>query len=186
MAPILNVERRKPKDSGKESVPQAGEQDEVGRQRAVDELGILGNNPEDRFDRFVALAKRLYGTSAATFVVTDGGRQRQMARVGVAVDDVPRQGSFSRYIIEGQGALVVPDARADDRFRDNPFVLGEPHIRFFAGFPVESSSGECVGALCVFDPEPRAADEVNLALFHTLAFMVQNELWHLAQTNDGG
>ena len=73
--------------------------------------------------------------------------------------------------------MVVPDAFADERFRDNPFVHGEPHFRFYAGFPVESPSGERIGALCVFDLEPRPASDVDLVLLRELAIMVQSELW---------
>jgi GAF domain-containing protein len=72
---------------------------------------------------------------------------------------------------------VVPDALADERFRDNPLVLGEPHIRFYAGYPVESPSGERIGALCVFDPEPRRADDVDTVLLREFALMMQSELW---------
>jgi GAF domain-containing protein len=79
-------------------------------------------------------------------------------------------------VIQGQGPLVVPDALADERFRNNPYVLGEPHIRFYAGFPIESADGERIGALCVFDPEPRAAGDVDLVLLRELALMLQAEL----------
>jgi len=78
--------------------------------------------------------------------------------------------------MESQGPLVVPDALADPRFLDHPLVLGAPHTRFYAGFPIESPSGERIGVLCVFDPEPRPIDEVDTVLLRELALMVQAEL----------
>jgi lysophospholipase L1-like esterase len=159
---------------------------ESDRQRAVTELGILDANSEVRLDRIIALAQRLFGTAGAAFSVSDGDRQWHMASVGVKATEVPRISSFSTLATQGSGALVVADARADERFRENPLVLGEPHIRFYAGFPVESPSGERVGALCVFDPDPRPADTVDTVLLRELALMVQRELWRAIDQADDG
>ena len=71
---------------------------------------------------------------------------------------------------------MVGDARADERFRDYPVVTGEPFVRFYAGFPVESPSGHRIGALCVFDSKPRDPDTVNAVLLRQLALLVQKEL----------
>lgn len=153
---------------------------ESDRQQALDELNILGPQSEIKFDRIVALAQRLFGTRGAAFSVSDHQRQWHVASIGVTPREIPRARSFSAVTIQGAGAMVVPDARADDRFRDNALVVGEPHIRFYAGFPVESPSGEPLGALCVFDPEPRPADTVDTVdtvLLREVALMVQRELW---------
>ena len=56
----------------------------------------------------------------------------------------------------------MSDALQDERFCDHPLVVGEPHIRFYAGFPIESPSGERMGTLCIFDTVPRSADDVDL------------------------
>ena len=148
---------------------------ESDRQRALDDLDIL--EPEVAFDRIVALAQRLFGTRGAAFSVSDHERQWHVASIGVTAPEIPRARSFSTVTIQGTGALVVPDARSDDRFRDNALVVGHPHIRFYAGFPVESPTGEPLGALCVFDPDPRAADTVDTVLLREVALMVQRELW---------
>ena len=150
---------------------------ESDRQNAVDEMNILDPQSGVRFDRIVALAQRLFGTRGAAFSVSDHQRQWHVASVGVTPKEIPRAKSFSTVTIQGTGALVVPDARADDRFRANALVVGDPHIRFYAGFPVESPSGEPLGAICVFDPDPRPADTVNTVLLREVALMVQRELW---------
>ncbi|MEP6744879.1 MAG: GAF domain-containing protein [Gemmatimonadota bacterium] len=149
---------------------------EEARQRAVDGLGILDTAPEERFTRIVALAQRSFGTRWAAFTVTDHDRQWDKANIGPLPQESPRSSSFSAVTIRNPGPLVVPDARVDAHFRHNPLVLGEPYIRFYAGFPVESPSGERIGALCVFDPSPRSAGEIDLVLLRELALAVQGEL----------
>jgi GAF domain-containing protein len=174
MVAPLDAERAKINDDS--PVSHHAEWIESDRQHAVDGLGILDTEPEERFDRIVALAQRLFGTRSAAFTVTDHDRQWNKASIGPAPKNVLRSSSFSAVTVQGPGPMVVADSLADGRFRDNPLVLGEPHIRFYAGFPVESSSGERIGALCVFDPEPRPANEVDTVLLREIALMIQLEL----------
>lgn len=146
------------------------------RQRAVDALHILDTTAEARFDRIVALAQRLFRTESVAITVIDRDRQWNKSMVGFSIREIPRSSSFCAVAIEGAGPLVVSDAHADPRFSENPLVLGDPHIRFYAGFPIESPSGERVGALCVFDPAPRPEAEVDRVLLRELALLVQREL----------
>ncbi|MDJ0347920.1 GAF domain-containing protein [Cryobacterium sp. PH29-G1] len=149
---------------------------ERSRQAAVDGLAILDTPPEARFDQLVALAQRLFGTESALISIIDHDRQWHKARVGTNETEVPRSQSFCAITIEGDGALIVEDASSDTRFSDNPLVNGDPSIRFYAGFPIESPSGERIGALCVFDPKPRVLAEVDQVLLRELALLVQREL----------
>jgi hypothetical protein len=149
---------------------------ESDRQSAVDSLAdSLGESPE-RFDRIVSLARELFGTATAMFTVLDGDRQRHVARVGLEESEVPRTSSFCTVTIEARGLTVIPDALQDERFDANPMVKGDPHIRFYAGYPIESASGEPIGALCVFDPQPREESSVDKALLRRLALLIQAEL----------
>jgi GAF domain-containing protein len=83
-------------------------------------------------------------------------------------------------------ATVVPDTEADDRFAAGPLLNGDHSMRFYAGFPIESPSGERVGALCVLDSQPRRrADDIDRDLLRELALMVQREMWRfLPQQED--
>ncbi|MDJ0376192.1 GAF domain-containing protein [Cryobacterium sp. PH31-L1] len=149
---------------------------ELARQAAVDGLGILDTAPEARFDRLVVLAQRLFDTESALISIIDHDRHWNKARAGVAVTEMPRSDSFCAITIDGDGPLIIEDARTDARFSDNPLVHGDPRIRFYAGFPIESPSGERIGALCVFDPKPRSLAEVDPVLLRELALLVQREL----------
>lgn len=149
---------------------------ETERQRAVDALGILDTEPEARYDRIVSMARRLFGTESAAFSITDHDRQWYKSSVGVELIEIPREDSFCAPTVERRGPMVVPDALEDPKFRNNPFVVGDPHVRFYAGFPVHSLSGEPIGVLCVFDSEPRREADVDVALLHRLALEVQREV----------
>ncbi|CAN5291445.1 hypothetical protein BH11ACT4_BH11ACT4_18180 [soil metagenome] len=148
---------------------------EADRQLAVDELGIVDTGPEARYDRIVALARQLFGTESAAFSVTDNDRQWYKSRIGIDAEEIARVESFCAPTVERRGPLIVPDALEDPNFRKNPFVLGAPYVRFYAGFPVHSRSGEAIGVLCVFDPKPRHED-FDVALLHRLALQVQREV----------
>lgn len=146
------------------------------RQRDLDSLGILDTPQEDRFDRIVALARSLYGTESAAFSIIDRDRQWHKSRENIADEQIARVDSFCSIAIEARGPFIVLDARADERVSTSLMVTEDPHIRFYAGFPVESPSGERIGALCVFDPEPRVAEDVDPSMLRQLAHLIQAEL----------
>ena len=146
------------------------------RQRAVDALGILDTPSEDRFDRIVTMARQLYHTEAAVFSVIDRDREWHKSRSGNTVEEAERTASFCSVTIRGTDALIVGDASKDDRFSASPGVVGDPHVRFYAGFPVTAPGGEQIGALCIYDPEPRRADEVDDSMLRQLAHLIEAEL----------
>lgn len=159
-----------------ESDRRASELAEAERQHAVDELKIVDTAPEARYDRIVSMARRLFGTESAAFSVADHDRQWYKSRVGIDVEQIARDESFCAPTLQRRGAMIVADALDDPQFRKNPFVLGEPHVRFYAGFPIHSRSGDAIGVLCVFDPKPRKEEDVDVALLHRLALQVQREV----------
>jgi len=146
------------------------------RQDGVDALAIVDTAEEDRFDRIVRMAQSLYGTESAAFSVIDRDRQWHKSRANVADSQVSRVGSFCSITVEDRGPMVVLNAIEDDRVSGSPQVTGNPNIRFYAGFPVESPNGTRIGALCVFDPNPRLAEDVDPAMLAQLAHLIEAEL----------
>ena len=120
-------------------------------------FAVLDSPPEEAFDAIVRLAANVCETPVALISLVDEARQWFKARVGWDVEEIPREIAFCAHAIEGSDLCLVPDARNDQRFCDNPLVIGEPHIRFYAGMPLLSSDGFALGTLCVIDRVPRNA-----------------------------
>jgi GAF domain-containing protein len=149
---------------------------EARRQSALDELRLEEGASNATIDAIVDFARRAFQADAAVFSIIDGDRQWNQSRSGTDVYEIPRVDSFCGHTIMEDGALVVPDAANDPRFASNPAVLAEPAVRFYAGYPVETPSGERIGAMCVLGHEPRASNNVDIVMLRELALMVQQEL----------
>ena len=147
------------------------------RQASVDRLGIVDTGPELRFDRIVAQAQRIFGTQYASFNVIDRDRRWSKSHIGPGGPESARATELCDTTIHTHSGLIVGDATDDSRFRDNPLVTGNPHLRFYAGYPIESPDGQRVGALCVYDTQPRALSGQEEPLLHDLAMKIERELW---------
>lgn len=150
--------------------------DEAARQLSLQRLALLDTPSEERFDRLTRLARRTFGVPVALVSLVDGDRQWFKACEGLGVRETPRAISFCGHAILAAGPLVVPDASVDPRFGDNPLVVGEPGIRFYAGAPIHSPDGHAVGTLCLIDFTPRAIAPEDLSLLEDLAALVTREL----------
>lgn len=150
--------------------------DEQTRLNTLYSLNILDTLPEERFDRLTRMAKRMFGVSMALISLVDAHRQWFKSNQDVPVGETPRDISFCGHAILVDSALVVPDARLDPRFFDNPLVTGSPHIRFYAGYPLKALNGSKLGTLCIQDSRPRAFTSEDLGLLADLAAMVQQEI----------
>jgi signal transduction histidine kinase len=150
--------------------------DEARRLQALRGLCVLDTPSEDRFDRIVRTAAKLFGVPTALVSLLDEGRQWFKARVGLDAPETPRDISFCGHAILGSSTFVVPDAVRDPRFHDNPLVVGAPFIRFYAGHPVRAPDGSRVGTLCLLDSTPREFSDADRAALADLAVWVELEL----------
>ncbi len=130
--------------------------DDAHRLATLREYGILDTPPEDCFDHLVRTAAALLAAPISLISLVDERRVWFKARTGFTATEMPRAGWFcTQALLTGGSAMVVPNAATDPRFHDKPFVVGAPHLRFFAGVWLTAPNGLPIGTLCVLDRVPR-------------------------------
>lgn len=149
---------------------------EAERQAALDDQHILDAEPDEDFNRITRLASQMLGVPIALISLVDRQRQWFLSRVGLEATETPRELAFCAHTICSDDVMVVSDATADDRFKDNPLVTGDPHIRFYAGVPLQTRAGFNLGTLCVISREPRQLAGTEQQLLQDLAGMVTQYL----------
>jgi signal transduction histidine kinase len=118
---------------------------------------VLYTQYEEDFDQIVQLASAICKTPISTITLLDFNKQWFKAKIGIENTEGDRDTSFCGHaILQDEAIMIVKDALKDQRFIDNPLVLGDPNIRFYAGYPLASPSGYKLGTLCVIDRVPRS------------------------------
>ena len=139
------------------------------RVNALHGHNILDTPQEFQFDNIARLASLLCNAPIAFIALVDENRLWFKSTIGITVNEMPRGISFCEYAIQGDQTFEVYDAGADERFKDHPSVLNAPHVRFCAGAPLIDENGFKLGALCVFDTEPRSLTDAHKEGLETLA-----------------
>lgn len=167
--------------SGVEFLPAAAPRypvahDEAERLLALDATRLVDTPPESVFERLTWLASQVTDSPMALISLLTASRQWFKSRIGVQVSETPRDWAFCSHTILQNGLFVVEDATRDPRFQDNPLVIGEPHIRFYAAFPLLDGSGHPLGTLCILDREPRKLRDREVRSLRELAALASEEI----------
>jgi len=149
---------------------------EAARLEALRQYEIMDTAPEQAFDDITRLATFICGTPIATMTLVDGHRQWFKSKVGLDGEGGPREDAFCAHTLMGADTMIVEDARADARFAKNPYVLGDPNIRFYAGTPLVTQEGLGLGSLCVIDRVPRTLHKDQVEALEALARLVMMKL----------
>jgi len=150
--------------------------DEEQRLRDLERHGVIGMASDEHFDRIVELASSIFQTPMSLISLVEKDRQWFLTHKGLDATETPRTMAFCAHAIAANGVLVVPDARDDERFRTNPLVIDEPHVRFYAGAPLRSPDGHNLGTLCVIDQRPRQPSSEQIHQLQLLAELVMREI----------
>ncbi len=143
--------------------------DEDARLRALARYQILDTVPDREFDALTEIAAHILDMPIVLISIVAADRQWFKARHGLNVSETPRDVSFCGHAVAAKATLIVPDALADARFADNPLVTGDPHVRFYAGVPLQTPEGQALGTLCAIDRQPRELTAEHQRLLEMLA-----------------
>lgn len=145
---------------------------EVSRLVALQRYQILDTEAEAAFDELVELAAAICKSPISTITFIDRDREWFKARFGIEDTESPREISFCAHTILKDEPLIVPDALSDERFYDNPFVLEDPPLRFYAAVPLINPEGYALGSLCVIDHVPRELSSEQVRMLKLLGHQV--------------
>ena len=143
---------------------------------ALRSYGILDTPREADFDEVVKVTSAICGTPISVINLIDQGRQWFKAEVGLGVRETPIESSICAHAILQPDLFIVPDTTLDSRFCDNALVVGDPHLRFYAGALLETPEGFPLGTVCVLDYKPRQLDETQKAFLRLMAHQVMKLL----------
>ena len=158
---------------------------EAERVAALHSYGVLDTPRESDFDDIVEVVSAICDAPISVINLIDRDRQWFKAEVGLGVRETPLPASICAHAILQPDLFVVPDTLLDRRFSDNPLVVGDPRLRFYAGALLETPEGLPLGTICVLDYKPRELDDKQKALLRLMARQIMKlfELRKIANTN---
>jgi GAF domain-containing protein len=140
----------------------------------------VGAEPDEAFDRFASLVKRLLDVPVALVSLVDDERQFFPGQVGLPEPwdikrETPLTHSFCQYVVIEGEAKVFPDARIYAQVRDN-LAIPDLGVVAYAGIPLTDADGRTLGSLCAIDTKPRAWTKAELETLRDLAEACSSEL----------
>ena len=131
--------------------------------------------------RLASVAQETFGVELAVVTLLDNDRVWYAMHTEVLPAYIPSELSYCKYTAVNGGPMIVPDARIDPRFSENP-IVDVAMMPFYAGYPLESSTGEIIGSFCLHAAEPRPETSIPLDELRDLALQAQTELWRYETT----
>ena len=147
------------------------------RLKELDSYSILDTLPESDYDDLTAIAAEICDSHISLISLIDDNRQWFKSHHGLVASETPKEYAFCAHAINDQeNVFVVQDARIDERFHDNPLVIGDPRVIFYAGVPLVSDNDLPLGTLCVIDDKPKVLNQTQIQSLRALGNQVMNIL----------
>lgn len=149
---------------------------ELRRIASLSAMDILDTPPEERFDRLTKSATFIFHVPISTLTLIDANREWFKSCQGLSKTEGERAISFCGHALVEDETLVIEDTLKDKRFADNPLVIGEPYIRFYAGVPITNRENQRIGVFCIKDIKPRAFSKQDKEVLEGLASWAELEI----------
>lgn len=151
---------------------------ELERLHTLFSLQILDTEQEQVYDDITHIASNIMGSPIALITLIDSERNWFKSKIGITASEAPRDISFCAHtILTPQEVMIINDATKDDRFSDNPHVIGGMGVKFYFGIPLVTSNNQAIGTLCTIDTSPKPTpDDKQIDSLKALSRMVVSML----------
>ncbi|WP_420316116.1 ATP-binding protein [Ekhidna sp.] len=159
------------------SILQTDIDEESNRIKDLDSYGLLDSLPDNKYDDIAKLASFICGTEVSLITLMDSERNWFKSIQGdesIKEKEIPRDISFCKITIKGNGIYEIPDTSLDEEWKDN-YVVKKHKVKFYAGYPLVSPKGYKLGTLCVIDRVPQKLNLAQKNALRTLANSVVSE-----------
>jgi adenylate cyclase len=156
-------------------------ENEAERNVALRSYRIMDSPPEIAFSDIGELAAQICGCPVAYVSFIEDDRFWFKSKYGLPADifdSCPREIAFCSVTVCGADLVISPDMAVDERFRDFPFVVGDPHFRFYCAMPLVSPEGYALGTICVMDFQARELSFEQQETLRRLAHQLVGLLEH--------
>lgn len=146
------------------------------RLAALKRYNILDTLPEDAFDDATKLVAYICDVPIAHISFIDENRQWFKSEIGLGVSEVPREITFCRYTILDSKMVEIQDTFLNERFKNDPNVVGGLKVRFYAGIPLTTPDGYNIGTICAID---HISKELNESQINVLSIVAKHVIYQL-------
>ncbi len=152
-------------------------ENEIERIRELESFNVLDTIEEEYYDFLTLMASEVCKTKISLISLVDKDRQWFKSHHGINIRETPKEYAFCAHAINNpHEVLLVPDARKDDRFQDNPLVTENPYVIFYVGVPLITEAGFPIGTLCAIDDKPKKLTKKQVSSLKALSKQVVNLL----------
>ena len=155
------------------------------RPYSLHSLDVLGSPLQGKFERITRLATNLFEVPIAFISLKDDQRLLFKSLLGTNVLELSHVEAFCEYVFLSEDVFMVPETCMDKRFAKNPYVTGTPHIRFYAGYPIQLNH-QNLGTISIVDHKPRFFSPDQLMLLKDVAALIETEIQNYAISSDKG
>ncbi|RFC55288.1 PAS domain S-box protein [Brumimicrobium aurantiacum] len=145
------------------------------RLKELESHQIIGLDENPDFDFITSMAAEICGVKVSLISLITEDKQWFLSHYGIDIKETLKKYSFCAHAINTPNSpFIIEDARSDERFHDNPFTAGDPHIVFYVGIPLVTANGYPLGSLCAIDDTPKKLNKLQLEKLKKLAKQTVN------------